>query len=152
MAAGRDIKRDTLRIREEQRERNRIANAERDARVAKAEKQAGRTAADRHVHRARPARRGTRTIRDGHRITTVEGESLGGVAFASPAAALRAKAAELGWSDLSGRTPSGAKGYTAKDVGKAVKEKKDREKKAREGVEDKMDRGSGVTIEDKAAP
>ena len=34
MAGGRDVKRDTLRIREEQKERNRIANAERDARVS----------------------------------------------------------------------------------------------------------------------
>ena len=151
MAAGRDIKRDTLRIREEQRERNRIANAERDARVAKMEKRAGRTAADRHVHRPR-RRPGRRTIRDGHRIRTVEGESLDGVAFASPAASLRAKAAELGWSDFSGRTPSGAKGYTATDVGKAVKEKKAREKQEKEGQEDKMERGSGVTIDDKRAP
>lgn len=151
MAGGRDVKRDTLRIREEQRERNRIANAEREARVAAMEKLAGRTAAERHVHRPR-SRPGTRTIREGHRVRHVEGESLDGVAFASPAASLRAKAAELGWSDFSGRQPSGAKGYTAKDVGKAAKEKKAREKKEVESQEDKMDRGSGVTIEDKAAP
>ena len=145
MAGPNDIRRETIRLRREQQKRNEAAIAEREARLTELEKQSGRGSTTDRQHRASARRRATgRVIREGHRVRTAEPGSLDGVGFASKGAEKKARAAGLSWEDFAGARPTGKGGYTSRDV-----ERAESRKRSREEVEDKMDRGSGVRIEDK---
>ena len=136
MAGGRDLKLETARIRREQAERNRLANEEREKRVAETDE-----ILRRKMHRRdhRPRRRNPKITRVGHKLSYVEPGSLEGVAFASKAAEKKAIDAALGWEDFAGRKPSSKNGYTSQDVTRATKAKL-----SRDAVSDKMDRGESA--------
>lgn len=78
MAAGRDTRRETLRIRREQRERNEQARKEREERMASAEAKAGITSlAERRRMRGKRQVSGSGvTIRHGHRVEVEEAFDL----------------------------------------------------------------------------
>lgn len=144
MAGGRDIKRETLRIREEQRERNRKAVEDRERRVSEAERERGFNT--RGTHRRRTSRSSGVTIRRGHRVIPVDNapehvqedyekmlrsgdvedkmdrgdavqdKALDPGLFASDTALELAIERDLTPDDLMGVEPSGKTGLTAADV------------------------------------
>jgi hypothetical protein len=166
MAAGRDIRRETVRIRREQARRNAEAiaaaeqrRAEMDAKSGKLSPGSGRR---REVVFASPK---PTVVRQGHRVAYKDPtppDPWKGVEFASPRARELAEEAGLTSQSFTGRKPSGAGGYTAGDVRDAMGDPGDKDakggpadddengggggsgdKKDRTGYEDKMQRHAG---------
>lgn len=118
MAGARDIRRRNLLRRREQAERNEKANQEREDRLAEMADKAGMTPGERRLLDSRRLRRGVnraKIVRDGHRVTYLDG--LEAVEFASGSARKKARQFELTPEDFDRIQPSGAGGkYNAKDV------------------------------------
>ena len=142
MAAGRDTRRETVRIRREQAERNRAATEENDRLRTEAERQQGMTAAElrrqqtleRRAPRVEVRQEGRRAVyakpapsedkmkrqRGRNKLTD---NSLSKVYFASPTAGKLAAEAKLTAADFRGVKPSGVSGYTAADVRQIIGER-----------------------------
>lgn len=145
MAAGRDLKRRTARIREEQRKRNREARKEADARRSELERRAELKPSEIRAEdeRRRAERRAaTRIDRDGHLVTgsgvkgdfslgsdkmdrgaSTEGKAgLDAIAFGSPTAKKVAEEKGLTVEDFmhSDVAPTGENGYLTDEVRKVA--------------------------------
>lgn len=165
MAGAMDIKKETLRIRREQRKRNEEARKEAEARRTAMEAKQPRPSNRRRRANVMPEQ-GVTIKRDGHRVRYVP--KLDSDIFASEAAEELAKEAGLETDQFEEFAPTGKTGYTAGDVrdiiafyeekaeleaAAAAEEEGDEEegdeeegddepeeKQDKEGYEDKMDR------------
>lgn len=131
MAGALDIRKETIRIRREQAEKNRQAVLEAEER----RKEMGRPSDKRRRATVFPVKPPT-VQREGHRlIHTAPIASLEEIAFTSKVARELAEEAQLDAKLFSDFTPSGKTGFTKSDVEKIIELKMNRS-----SYEDKMDR------------
>lgn len=142
MAAGREIIRETQRIRREQAQRNAEARAASEARITEMESAAEVSHSARRRQRTESRRPNPRVERHGHAVRYHDTEKEAQVQFASKRAERLAAIEGIGPQDFRAHPPKGAKGYTVADVRAVAHAKQERARS-----EDKMDRGSG--FEDK---